>query len=281
VLSVALQVLTAFLMVKLNVPWPILLLVAWLWGGTINHSLMLANHELSHDLLFATSLENRLFSVVPNIALGLPMAATFQKYHMIHHRYQGLDNVDTDLPSALEGRWVRNTVVKFFFIFFQSLLYSLRPMLLYPAKMTSWEFMDAAFAISLDFLMLHYWGFKAPAYLLLSSFLGSGFHPLASHFVAEHYAWTPGFETYSYYGPLNFFVYNVGYHNEHHDFPRIPGSRLPQLHRIAPEFYADGKIGKLKSWPAVIWRFIFDPAITPFSRYKRRAVKFSPDLTEL
>lgn len=31
------------------------------------------------------------------------------------------------------------------------------------------------------------------------------------------------------YGIWNLFTYNVGHHNEHHDFPRIPGSRLPAL----------------------------------------------------
>jgi sphingolipid delta-4 desaturase len=280
ILSVAIQVTTAYLMVRFNAPWWLLLLVAWIWGGTINHSLMLANHELSHDLLFATPFANRLFSFVPNLSLAVPMAATFKKYHLVHHLYQGLDDVDPDLPTGYEGKFFRHSITKLFFIFFQALIYSFRPMVFYPSKQTAWELMEAVAVVLADFAMLHFWGAKAPLYLALSSFLGSGLHPLAGHFVAEHYVWTPGFETFSYYGPINFLVYNVGYHNEHHDFPRIPGSRLPQLHKIAPEFYADGKIGKLPSWPGVILRFIFDPTITPFSRIKRRAVRYAPALNE-
>jgi len=104
--------------------------------------------------------------------------------------------------------------------------------------------------------------------LFLSTLLGSGFHPLAAHFIAEHYVINGVDETYSYYGPLNKLVYNVGYHNEHHDFPRIPGSRLPELHKIAPEFYKE--IPVHNSWPMVIVNFVLDPRQNPFNRVVRK-----------
>ena len=77
----------------------------------------------------------------------------------------------------------------------------------------------------------------------------------------------PSPETYSYYGPLNLLTYNVGLHNEHHDFPAIPWTRLSKLNRIAHEFY-DG-LPRHTSWVYVMWQFIWDKDVSLWSRVKR------------
>jgi len=59
----------------------------------------------------------------------------------------------------------------------------------------------------------------------------------------------------------------VGYHNEHHDFPSIPWTRLPALKALAPEFY--DTLPSHPSWAMIIVNFIQDPAVGIFARAKR------------
>ena len=59
----------------------------------------------------------------------------------------------------------------------------------------------------------------------------------------------------------------VGYHNEHHDFPSVPWTRLPALRKLAGEFYEP--LPSHESWPYVTWKFITDPNVGMWSRAKR------------
>jgi len=67
---------------------------------------------------------------------------------------------------------------------------------------------------------------------------------------------------------MNAFSFNVGYHNEHHDFPTIPWTRLPILNKIAPEFYDN--LPFHTSWMQVIYEFITNPNYSLYSRVKKQ-----------
>ena len=211
--------------------------------------------------------------------------------------------LDTDLPTALEAFFLDSLLGKAFFCTFQIFFYALRPMFIYSPPFTSIHVLNLIVQLSFDYALSRFCnGSLQPLlYFLLSSFLAGSLHPLAGHFVAEHYffsnvksggtesiielnnkrsrnndekkledhpinALTPP-ETYSYYGPLNIFVYNVGLHNEHHDFPAIPWTKLPVLHRIARDFYEP--LPCHRSWVWVIWTFVLDSGVGPWCRVKR------------
>jgi sphingolipid delta-4 desaturase len=84
--SVVVQVLLAWYATRLS--WPLLVLMAWSVGGTINHSLTLAMHEVSHDLAFSirNKWANRYLGMVANLPLGIPAFASFRRYHQDHHK---------------------------------------------------------------------------------------------------------------------------------------------------------------------------------------------------
>lgn len=262
------QLLAAYLL--RDSPWWLLLGVAYVFGGVVNHALLLAIHELSHNLAFRRPVHNRLFAFFVNLPIGLPVSATFRHYHLLHHGHQGEDGVDVDLPTPLEGRWLRSRLPKAVWMALQAVFYAGRPMIVSPKKPNRWEVANLVVQVGFDALVLYAWGLGALLYLPLSSIIGSGLHPVAGHYLSEHYVFRAGQETYSYYGPLNRLTFNVGYHNEHHDFPYVPGSRLPELRRLAPEYYEH--LLSHRSWTRTIWRYIMDPAIGGFSRVKRRRV---------
>lgn len=280
-LLLTIQLTTAYFIQFTNY-WTVFVLCAYFIGGTSNHMLMLAMHELAHNLGFRKISHNKLFGIVANLPVGVPSAMyvdvvfevaysnenrSFKRYHMEHHRYQGEDGIDVDIPTVAEGNYIDSTFKKFLFVCFQVCFYAFRPLIVNPKSPGLWEGLNFVACIAFDVLVYIYMSPMSLGYLLLGTLMGSGLHPVAGHFIAEHYVFVKGAETYSYYGLLNFFAFNVGYHNEHHDFPYIPGSRLPQVRAIASEFY--DHLPQCDSWVMVIYNYITDPEINAFSRVKR------------
>jgi len=252
--------------------WFHVFVVAYCFGSFANQALFLAMHEISHNLAFKTSTANRIFGCIANLTTAVPHFSMFQRYHMEHHQYQGVDGVDSDIPSRWEGVvFGRNMFTKTIWMALQPLFYVTRPLFVKPKKPGKWEAINWGLTFIANALIFYFFGIKFLGYFLLSSLLGSGIHPVAGHFIAEHYVFVKGHETYSYYGPLNLITFNVGYHNEHHDFPRIPGSRLPQVREIAKEYYED--LPSYNSWTKVIWDYVMDPAMGPYSRVVRKSNK--------
>ncbi|EGO03584.1 hypothetical protein SERLA73DRAFT_175107 [Serpula lacrymans var. lacrymans S7.3] len=244
------------------------LLLAYAVGGTANHNLFLAIHEITHNLAFKGVNANKALAVFANLPIGIPYSAAFKKYHIEHHKHLGEDGVDTDLPTRLELLCLNNVLGKTFFATFQIFFYALRPGFVRVQTPTKWHLINLVIQIVFDYILIRTFGVRPFLYLLFSSFFAGSLHPCAGHFIAEHYLWD-GLEqeTYSYYGILNIFAYNVGYHNEHHDFPSVPWTRLPALRALAPEFY--DVLPSHPSWPMVIINFIRDSEVGMFARGKR------------
>jgi len=264
---VAVQILTCYIVTHYVESNLLFFIIAYVIGGTMNHSCSISIHEATHNLIFEKQIYNTLIAIFVNLPITLPAAMTFKRYHHEHHQYQGVDVIDTDIATKIEGDNLRHPFLKFLNVMCLSMFYGVRPLIVNPKTPTLWEVVNSTTQFTFDFCIYYFWGPKALFYLVLSTFLGLGLHPCSGHFIQEHFVTNQGQETYSYYGPLNYVMLNVGYHVEHHDFPRIPGSRLPLVKKIAPEFYDN--LHHYTSWTKVIFDYIFTDGMTPFNRIKR------------
>lgn len=278
---VAIQTWLASLAPRMH--WAVYCGVAYFIGATITQALFLAVHECSHNLLFASGRHNRRFSVFLNFPIGVPFSIAFRHYHLDHHAHQGVDGIDTDLPTDAELRYVRGPFAKFLWISFQIVFYAVRPLVCgkRPVPMSVDLLFNVCSQLAFDVILWKTYGPGALGYMMVCVLLAGGLHPCAGHFLSEHYLLAEasdtvdtkgdrdgGFqETFSYYGILNGLTWNVGYHNEHHDFPNVPGTRLPRITKSAPEFYLS--LDTCPSWTGILWQYVTDSRCGPWKRSKR------------
>lgn len=251
--------------------WWVVLAAAYLGGAFANHALFVMIHECTHHLLFKKKAPNLIAAIIANLPHTLPSAASFVRYHIKHHSFQGVHELDADLPNHWEAKLINNsTFGKAVWLLLFPLFQAFRITRLREIKpIDGWIITNWVVQIAFNVAIWVFFGPKAFFFLLFSFFFSVGLHPLGARWIQEHYlTLDEKQETYSYYGPLNTLAFNVGFHNEHHDFPSIPWNKLPDLKKEAPEYYESLKYHK--SWTRLFFRFLFDRNISLYSRIVRQ-----------
>jgi len=244
-------------------------IAAYLIGAIICHALWVLIHDATHDLVFHSKYLNCMVHLLMNIPHVFPSSMSFRYYHRKHHSNLNETYGDPDVPSLWEADLFGTTSVgKAIWLLFFPVIQTVR-VVRYKSVGDFWTVANYVIQAVYTFTILYYWGYMSVFYLVVSSLFSIGFHPMGARWVAEHYAVHPEQETYSYYGIANQMAFNIGYHNEHHDLPKIAWSKLPEVTRIAPEFYRN--LHFHDSYIALLWRFVSDPQFSLKTRVVRNS----------
>jgi sphingolipid delta-4 desaturase len=254
-------------------PWWLLLLTAYVVGASASHALYVLIHECTHKLVFRTKRWNLVAELVANLPLILPSAVSFDRTHLKHHAHLGAYPEDPDIPFDWEARLVGRSWWR------KVLWITTYPLWLVPRSfrvlgaggVDGWVVANLVAQLAFTVAVWFWLGPWAFLYLLSSCWFSISLHPLGARWIQEHWMVARPQVTYSYYGPLNLVAFNMGYHNEHHDFPNVPWNRLPRVRRIGGPWY--DRLVSHSSWTGLLLRFIFDPK---FHLLGRMAVDFDP-----
>jgi sphingolipid 4-desaturase/C4-monooxygenase len=248
--------------------WYITLLAAWCIGAFANHTIFVLIHEATHNLIFKNKNINRIFGILADLPNIVPTSIGFRNYHIKHHAHQGDHDLDADMASDWEARLVGNSAIgKALWLLMFPAFQLVRPPRLNIDLWNGWVPVNILASVLYTATMVYFFGGIAIVYLIGSFWFSVGLHPLGGRWIQEHFLVEGEQETYSYYGPLNFLALNVGYHNEHHDFPAVPWSNLPKIREMAPEYYNNLKYHT--SWTKLWLQFIFDSKLSLYSRAER------------
>jgi sphingolipid 4-desaturase/C4-monooxygenase len=251
-------------------PWWIVVVVAYVIGAFLTHALGVLIHESAHHLVFRRPVPSILAGMLANLPLFFPSARLFQIYHLRHHAFLGVYELDGDIPSLWEARLAgRSPVGKALWLSLFPLIQLVRLVRMKEIRaIDGWVVANTAIQIGFNVAVVLVLGPKALAYLVLSLYFPLSLHLLGGRWVQEHFlASVSGQETFSYYGPVNRLTFNVGHHVEHHDFTGVAWNNLPKLRRLADESY--NALESHASMTKLLGQFLFGPDRSLFQRVVR------------
>jgi sphingolipid 4-desaturase/C4-monooxygenase len=90
------------------------------------------------------------------------------QYHLEHHKFLGVDGIDTDLPTQFEAIFLQNVLGKVFFWYnlrrmvdnsaFQILFYAIRPMCVKAQPLTALHYLNILTQVTVDYLLVSTFG---------------------------------------------------------------------------------------------------------------------------
>lgn len=284
---VALQWLIAWLVKDL--PWYAVGAIAFFVGQFVLHSLGTFVHEAAHNLIFKTKFGSRfaLFLIVcGSLSFGESLAY-IGVHGKTHHRQLNDYQYDHEL---WDRNWVEFSSNHLLWRITESLFHLLPGGIVISVLMTFLVKADTrqvkSAKVSLGFnifliitslsLYIFSWFVFSPMatlYLfwsltLMASNWGITFRGQS---IAEHHIYQQG-KTFSTYHWTNIPLFNAGYHDEHHTFPNVPWIYLPQLKRLAPEYFTNDNPHSYFRWwwcwaksafaPVGYNRYLPDSAVT-------------------
>jgi len=266
-----------------------LLIISYTIGALLSAGMAIIGHDSAHGLVFASPRWlNKLFACIAFTPCFMgPFANYWSVEHMYHHQVV-VDKMNRYGPQ--QNGFLFKLIVTLLFVHMLSVVFictstiltiitiftialkliglrktffiskfNLPPYKNFPQIIGKWFIVNQLISNSYFIAIYYFIGPYAVLYHYLSICWANSLHPLGMRQVQEHYLRRKDQPTNSVYGFFQLLVLNVGYHNEHHDFPNIPWNRLPKLRKLAPEFY--DSLFYYKSYNEVLKNFLFDSGI--------------------
>jgi len=242
-------------------------------GSWVASWLLISLHEAAHCLLFGASHPrlNRWYGIFANIVLIIPLFTYFKRHHRRHHKFLGNKDFDAEFPSAIEAHiFSKHAILKYFWMVYNPILQHFRSAFMGDGTrdwMTWEEFINVTSCFSFTGFLFYMKADYFWTHFALSTFVALGTNMFGIWAMIVHCLYFDKEGTVSYYGWMNPWILNFGYHMEHHDFPNVPARFLPEIRRIAPEFYEEQHY--LDDIYAAVLQWLHDPRLGLFSRLKR------------
>ncbi len=280
---------------------------AFFFGQLVIHSAGSLLHETAHKLIFREWRSKLAFDLGLELILGsFGKQLTYQHEHVSsHHPFVGnyeRDYEHEDICSFNARRIIKSErpfvqraltlfvlfmgLLPFGFLVVDKVMTRLEKRFsgrrdydaerqLTSTQAEAWEkrlFIGTSIALNVFLLVAFgFWGWLYHNWSL-SLFLGKFGITNLGQSLSEHDGDDEVNPTYSSYGPLNWLLFNTGYHSEHHTFSNVPWSRLPKLRKLDPGTFS-------RSNPKGYVRLWWEHVRTDFSPSRRNSL-MKADLSE-